>query len=183
MLKKKVSEKVLLVHPVTSLDDAIDINAYVSTLKESRSKTILTRNRSETLAATYAFAAPASAKYLTQFIDADISWVNHVPSHMLSAFHSPSNNLPPNARRNIILTNNLSRPCPPTRHTLQSPNTLFTDLLPKTTPTTNKRSSQRIHHQNDSRKQCHAQIRCPLARSYFPTSFDEAKGRFQDWLL
>lgn len=42
------------------------------------------RYYSETLAATYAFAAPASAKYLTQFIDADISWVNHVPSHMLS---------------------------------------------------------------------------------------------------
>lgn len=38
----------------------------------------------ETLTATYAFAAPASAKYLTQFIDANISWVNHVPSHMLS---------------------------------------------------------------------------------------------------
>jgi hypothetical protein len=91
LLKKKVDEKVLLVHPVTSLDDAIDINAYVSALKQSKPRVyrVLTQNRSETLAATYAFAAPASAKYLTQFIDADISWVNHVPSHMLSAFHSP----------------------------------------------------------------------------------------------
>jgi hypothetical protein len=29
LLKKKIDEKVLLVHPVTSLDDAIDINLYV----------------------------------------------------------------------------------------------------------------------------------------------------------
>ncbi|CAG8946442.1 unnamed protein product [Penicillium salamii] len=64
LLRKKIDEKVLLVHSVTSLDDAIDTNT-------------------ETLAATYAFAAPSSAKYLTQFIDAHISWVNHVPSHML----------------------------------------------------------------------------------------------------
>ena len=27
-MKKKIDEKVLLVHPVTSLDDAIDINLY-----------------------------------------------------------------------------------------------------------------------------------------------------------
>ncbi|KAJ5812636.1 hypothetical protein N7474_008937 [Penicillium riverlandense] len=65
LLQRKIDEKVLLVHAVTSLDDAIDINF------------------NETLAATYAFASPASAKYLTQFIDAHISWVNHVPSHML----------------------------------------------------------------------------------------------------
>ncbi|KAJ5095068.1 hypothetical protein N7532_007359 [Penicillium argentinense] len=73
LLKKKIDEKVLLVHTVTSLDDAIDINF------------------SSTLAATYAFAAPSSAKYLTQFIDADISWVNHVPSHMLIGPALPRN--------------------------------------------------------------------------------------------
>ncbi|KAJ5266529.1 hypothetical protein N7478_009337 [Penicillium angulare] len=65
LLQKKIDEKVLLVHPITSLDDAIDMNF------------------NKKLAAAYAFAAPASAKYLTQFIDADISWVNHVPTHML----------------------------------------------------------------------------------------------------
>jgi hypothetical protein len=37
-----------------------------------------------TLTATYAFAIPSAAKYLTQFIDAHISWVNHVPLDMLS---------------------------------------------------------------------------------------------------
>ncbi|KAJ5953655.1 hypothetical protein N7454_000551 [Penicillium verhagenii] len=73
LLKKKIDEKVLLVHPITSLDDAIDINF------------------NQTLAATYAFAAPASAKYLTQFIDADISWVNHVPAHMLVGPAIPRN--------------------------------------------------------------------------------------------
>ncbi|KAJ5094758.1 hypothetical protein N7456_010619 [Penicillium angulare] len=65
LLQKKIDEKVLLVHSITSLDDAIDMSF------------------NKKLAAAYAFAAPASAKYLTQFIDADISWVNHVPTHML----------------------------------------------------------------------------------------------------
>ncbi|CAI7596982.1 unnamed protein product [Penicillium pancosmium] len=80
LLRKKVDEKVLLVHPVTSLDDAIDINA------------------SATLAATYAFAAPASAKYLTQFIDSDISWSalpsrGEYPTASKHAIHrSPSKN-------------------------------------------------------------------------------------------
>ncbi|KAJ6127567.1 hypothetical protein N7523_003179 [Penicillium sp. IBT 18751x] len=73
LLRKKIDEKVLMVHAVTSLDDAIDMHS------------------NETLAATYAFAAPASAKYLTQFIDADISWVNHVPSHMLLGPALPRN--------------------------------------------------------------------------------------------
>jgi hypothetical protein len=81
-LKKKIDEKVLLVHPVTSLDDAIDINLYVWIPPPGKAPANKTSN--EDLAAVYAFAAPASAKYLTQFIDADISWVNHVPSHMLS---------------------------------------------------------------------------------------------------
>ncbi|KAK4916124.1 hypothetical protein LTR66_017039 [Elasticomyces elasticus] len=49
------------------------------------------QDRTETLAATYAFAAPSSAKYLTQFIDAHISWVNHAPSHMLIGPALPRN--------------------------------------------------------------------------------------------
>ncbi|RDW83681.1 uncharacterized protein DSM5745_04007 [Aspergillus mulundensis] len=64
--KEKVAEKVLILHPFTSLDDAIDLCAG-----------------SETLAATYAFATPASAKYLTQFIDAHVSFINHVPVDVL----------------------------------------------------------------------------------------------------
>ncbi|KAJ5912896.1 aldehyde dehydrogenase PutA [Penicillium tannophilum] len=64
LLLKKVKEKVLLVHPITSLDDAID-----------------TVQRSP--AASYIFANPDSAKYLAQFIDAHLSWVNHIPMDML----------------------------------------------------------------------------------------------------
>ncbi|KAJ5302542.1 hypothetical protein N7476_009341 [Penicillium atrosanguineum] len=84
----KIDEKVLLVHAVTSLDDAIDISSYASLRKYLQ---LANEIRNETLAATYAFAAPASAKYLTQFIDADISWVNHVPSHMLLGPALPRN--------------------------------------------------------------------------------------------
>jgi hypothetical protein len=86
LLKKKIDEKVLLVHPVTSLDDAIDVNLYVFCPISCGRSALLTETSNENLAAVYAFAAPASAKYLTQFIDADISWVNHVPSHMLSTY-------------------------------------------------------------------------------------------------
>ncbi|GAB1215572.1 hypothetical protein ATERTT37_004763 [Aspergillus terreus] len=67
LLQRKVDERVLILHPSTSLDDAIDFS-----------------NCMGTLTATYAFAIPSAAKYLTQFIDAHISWVNHVPLDMLS---------------------------------------------------------------------------------------------------
>lgn len=83
----------------------------------------------------------------------------------------------------MILTINLSRSCPPSGHILQPSNTLFSDILPKTPPTTNKRPRKRIHHPNDPGKQCHAQIRCSLAPGYLPASFDEPKSWFQDWLL
>ncbi|KAL2815821.1 aldehyde dehydrogenase PutA [Aspergillus cavernicola] len=71
-LQTKVEEKVLVLHPVTSLDDAIDLSASMGTL-----------------AATYAFADPPSAQYLTQFIDAHISWINQVPIEMLIGPASP----------------------------------------------------------------------------------------------
>ncbi|KAJ5536251.1 aldehyde dehydrogenase PutA [Penicillium frequentans] len=66
LLLQKVNEKVLLVHPITSLDDAID-----------------TVQRNGSPAASYIFASPESAKYLAQFIDAHLSWVNHIPMDML----------------------------------------------------------------------------------------------------
>ncbi|KAL3471862.1 aldehyde dehydrogenase PutA [Aspergillus californicus] len=68
LLQKKVEEKVLVLHPVTSLDDAIDYSASIGIA---------------TIAATYAFADARSAKYLTQFIDAHVSYINHVPVEML----------------------------------------------------------------------------------------------------
>ncbi|KAL2847327.1 Aldehyde/histidinol dehydrogenase [Aspergillus pseudodeflectus] len=74
LLQKKVEEKVLVLHPVTSLDDAIDLSAQFGTL-----------------AATYAFAEPASSKYLTQFIDAHVSYINQVPADLLIGPASPTN--------------------------------------------------------------------------------------------
>ncbi|KAL4905122.1 hypothetical protein BDW74DRAFT_185220 [Aspergillus multicolor] len=80
--KEKVAEKVLILHPFTSLDDAIDLCAGF-----------------DTLAATYAFAEPASAKYLTQFIDAHISFINHVPVDALIGPAYPANTLPEPSRK------------------------------------------------------------------------------------
>ncbi|KAL4803139.1 Aldehyde/histidinol dehydrogenase [Aspergillus unguis] len=70
----KIGEKVLLLHPVSSLDDAIDF-----------------ANDFGTLAATYAFAAPDSAKYITQFIDAHLSFINHLPTDLLIGPAFPTN--------------------------------------------------------------------------------------------
>jgi hypothetical protein len=44
---------------------------------------VLTVDRFEALAATYAFADPPSAKYLTQYIEAHISLINHLPVDLL----------------------------------------------------------------------------------------------------
>ncbi|GFG23053.1 aldehyde dehydrogenase family 3 member B1 [Aspergillus udagawae] len=82
LLTKKVQEKVLILHPVTSLDDAIDVS-----------------NSRGTLAATYAFGSPSAAKYITQFIDASISWINHVPFDMLIGPAYPINTGPSTATR------------------------------------------------------------------------------------
>lgn len=36
-----------------------------------------------TLNATYTFSAPATAKYVSESIDARVAWINHVPYDML----------------------------------------------------------------------------------------------------
>ncbi|PYI19517.1 aldehyde dehydrogenase PutA [Aspergillus violaceofuscus CBS 115571] len=95
LLQRKVAEKVLILHPITSLDDAIDFS---------------TSSRRGTLAATYAFAAPASAKYLTQFIDSYISWVNHVPTDMLIGPAYPTNLTPSPDTRYSTLSLQVPRP-------------------------------------------------------------------------
>ncbi|PWY90705.1 aldehyde dehydrogenase PutA [Aspergillus heteromorphus CBS 117.55] len=82
LLRRKISEKVLIIHPVSSLDDAIDFS-----------------NSMAPFAATYAFAAPSSAKYLTQFIDAHISWVNHFPTDILIGPTYPPSHPPPGKTR------------------------------------------------------------------------------------
>ncbi|OGM42627.1 aldehyde dehydrogenase PutA [Aspergillus bombycis] len=66
LMRAKLSEKWLLLHPVSSLDDAINIC-----------------NASGTHAATYTFAAPAAAKYVSESIDAHTAWISHVPYDVL----------------------------------------------------------------------------------------------------
>ncbi|KAJ6015143.1 hypothetical protein N7540_009734 [Penicillium herquei] len=138
LLQKKIDEKVLLVHSVTSLDDAIDINF------------------NQTLAATYAFAAPASAKYLTQFIDANISWVNYVPAHMLIGPAIPQNKAYNASTRYATVQFQLPRPqliTPPAaavaaQTILSSANTTKSDALWRESiaplPSTNQRPGHKI---------------------------------------
>ena len=70
LLSRKITEPVLFVHPVKSLDDAID----------------MANSKTTPLLATYLFSAPSSAKYLSQFIDARASFTNYVPLELLGAF-------------------------------------------------------------------------------------------------
>jgi hypothetical protein len=67
LLRRKIGEAVLLVHAISSLDDAID----------------LANSGNEPLLAAYLFAAPAAAKYLSQFINAHVTCTNEIPADML----------------------------------------------------------------------------------------------------
>ncbi|KAJ5978941.1 hypothetical protein N7501_002283 [Penicillium viridicatum] len=62
----------LLVHTVRSLDHAIDLSNLVGNLRGA-----------------YVFAHEKSAKYLTQFINADVSFVNHIPVEVLVGPSAP----------------------------------------------------------------------------------------------
>ncbi|KAH6692567.1 Aldehyde/histidinol dehydrogenase [Plectosphaerella plurivora] len=66
LLQNKVQEATLLVHSVTSMDDAID-----------------TTSRYGRLAAAYVFAAPSTAKYIAQFIETNSCFINHLPPALL----------------------------------------------------------------------------------------------------
>ncbi|KAK6416745.1 hypothetical protein LTR81_009761 [Elasticomyces elasticus] len=68
-LTQKITAPVMVVHTIRSLDDAIDLVSNTS-------------NGIPALAA-YHFSNPASAKYLTQFVDARVSFVNSIPRELL----------------------------------------------------------------------------------------------------
>jgi aldehyde dehydrogenase (NAD+) len=74
LLSTKVTEATLLVMSTTSLEDAIDfINSnytHPSALQASH-------------LATYVFAEPKSAKYLSQFIRSNASFINTIPAALL----------------------------------------------------------------------------------------------------
>ncbi|CAO2653587.1 Nn.00g029980.m01.CDS01 [Neocucurbitaria sp. VM-36] len=67
IFQRKITDATLVVHPVTSLDDAIDF-ANLS---------------DEPLLASYHFGIHEAAKYTTQFIDSHISFVNHIPIELI----------------------------------------------------------------------------------------------------
>ena len=58
----------------------------MSTRVSKEQGTILTALKRETLLASYIFAAPTSAKYMSQFIRSQVSFVNQVPLELLGQF-------------------------------------------------------------------------------------------------
>ena len=67
LMSKKINEPLLLIHAISSLDDAID----------------LANSGDGPLLASYFFAAPAAAKYLSQFIESYVSCTNQIPIDLL----------------------------------------------------------------------------------------------------
>jgi aldehyde dehydrogenase (NAD+) len=73
-LPPKVTQPLLCVSAITSLEHAIS----------------LVDDDAQTLLSAYHFGIPSSGKYLSQFINADVSFVNHVPYRILLGPAAPS---------------------------------------------------------------------------------------------
>ncbi|KAF4339635.1 aldehyde dehydrogenase family 3 member B1 [Fusarium beomiforme] len=84
LLQQKVDETTLIVHAVTSMDDAIDTARDIGSL-----------------AAAYVFTNPSMAKYLCQFTDTAVSFVNHIPTKLLYSPLAPAGNPPQSGTNNI----------------------------------------------------------------------------------
>ncbi|KAI9825939.1 MAG: hypothetical protein M1819_000458 [Sarea resinae] len=82
LLEKKTSTAVLKIHSVSSLDDAIDY-----TNKSYRKSSIVPL-------ASYIFAAPGAAKYLSQYLASSITLVNNIPSQLLVGPAAPAYTTP-----------------------------------------------------------------------------------------
>lgn len=67
-LQQKLTAPILAVHGIKSLDDAIDLIGSAS---------------SRPCLAAHLFGSPAAGKYLSQFIDANASFINHIPREIL----------------------------------------------------------------------------------------------------
>ena len=74
LLSNKLNTPLLLIVPISSMDDAINYLGQEKAL----------------LRATYFFCAPPAAKYLGQFIPSSISIVNHIPIELLIGPPAPS---------------------------------------------------------------------------------------------
>ena len=74
ILTKTINEPLLIIHPITSIDDAID---FVNSTTE------------EPLAALHTFGSPEVGKYASQFIHAHLCCVNDIPVELLVAPLTP----------------------------------------------------------------------------------------------
>jgi aldehyde dehydrogenase (NAD+) len=74
ILPPKLSQSIFCTSSITSLEHAID----------------LIENDSDRFLAAYHFSTPSSGKYLSQFIPADASFVNHIPHRLLLGPAAPS---------------------------------------------------------------------------------------------
>lgn len=94
VLQSKISQCCLLVFAVSSLDDAID----------------LANSDNATLLASYVFAAPGSANYLSQFIYSRTAFINHIPTEILVGPAAPLNHPTKSVPRYPVTL--FSQPCP-----------------------------------------------------------------------
>ena len=76
VLSTKLSAPVFAIHAVKSLDDAIDLVSSQSTITPAL--------------AAYHFCNPATGKYLSQFVSAEATFINHVPRELLIGPAFPS---------------------------------------------------------------------------------------------
>jgi hypothetical protein len=87
LLQVKTEAPILAVHAIKSLDDAIDF--------------ISTGDSAPALAA-YHFGNPQVGKYLAQFVDARVSFVNHIPRELLvGPAHPASHTVEPSTRYTV----------------------------------------------------------------------------------
>ncbi|KAI6767460.1 hypothetical protein HG530_005469 [Fusarium avenaceum] len=95
LLKQKVEETTLIIHSVTSMDDAIDTSRDIGSL-----------------AAAYVFTTPSMAKYLCQFLDTAVSFVNQIPIKLSYSPIAPLGHPPQSGTNNIYHSDFFSRPKP-----------------------------------------------------------------------
>lgn len=127
-----------------------------------------------TLAATYAFSAPAAAKYLTQFIDAYTSYINHVPVDILSKlshFLSPKE-----------VSNRISRPRIPHQPTTLARNSLLNAL--SAGPSTSIRNGNQQHRSSSRNNQrLRIQVQRRVARGIGAAACDRTAQWQGNWVL
>jgi len=92
LLHEKIEGPLLVIHKITSLDDAIDL--------------ILSRD--EQVNSLFTFADGPEAKYLSQFIPSAVTFVNHIPAELLSKFE-----IGYRQSRHILSTDMIPKSVPP----------------------------------------------------------------------